>query len=424
MLKRLAEVSISPRHVATLTEETGQELRQARDQRADDWLHHRRQKPSGPIPQVVAVGVDGGYIQTRAQGQGPGVHEQGWREDKVACLHTLAGPTFANDPQPEPPACFLDPQYVEELVQDLKSHKRLDEDTGEQLAEPADPLATTAEDLPLPQDVVSAVVQPEEVPEVEPSQDTVEGTAASDGMPAGSAVAERKKGDWPPKRLVRTCVATQQRSEEFGPLVAQEAYSRGFFSAVRRAFLGDGQKYNWTIQRKWFKDFVAIADFIHPLSYLYVAATVLAKSQAERWERYVGWMTACWRGRVGEVRQELEQWQERLGPILPQEKPPGSDARVVVAKAVTYLENNRARMDYPRYRRLGLPVTSCAVESLIKEFNWRVKGTEKFWNRPQGTERILQVRAAVLSDDDRLSKHLQNRPGSPFRRCRAKEPNQ
>jgi hypothetical protein len=96
----------------------------------------------------------------------------------------------------------------------------------------------------------------------------------------------------------------------------------------------------------------------------------------------------------------------------------------VVARAVTYLENNQARMDYPRYRRLGLPVTSSAVESLIKEFNYRVKGTEKFWNRPEGTERILQVRAAVLSDDDRLSKHLKNRPGSPLRRYRAKEPNQ
>ena len=96
----------------------------------------------------------------------------------------------------------------------------------------------------------------------------------------------------------------------------------------------------------------------------------------------------------------------------------------MVAKAVTYVENNQARMDYPRYRRLGLPVTSSAVESLIKEFNYRVKGTEKFWNRPEGTQRILQVRAAVLSGDDRLSKHVHNRPGSPFRRYRPKGQNQ
>lgn len=425
MLGRLAEVSISPRHVANLTEEIGEGLRQARDQRVEDWLHHRgRKKPQGPLPQAVAVAVDGGCIQTRAPDQGPGVHQQGWKEDKVACLHTLRGPTFADDPQPDPPACFLDPAYVDELVCDLKSHKRL----GEEEDQPPGPdasSATAGEVVPLPQEFAREAPQlAETVAEVQQETDCVVPAVATPEVPADSAGTGEKKVDWPPVRLVRTCVATQRRSDEFGPLVAQEAYARGFFEASRRAFLGDGQKYNWTIQRKWFKEFVAIADFVHPLSYLYVVATTVALSQAERWEMYKGWMTSCWQGRVAEVLEELRQWQERLGPILPQEKPPGSDARVVVGKAVTYLENNQARMDYPRYRRLGLPVTSSAVESLIKEFNYRVKGTEKFWNRPEGTERILQVRAAVLSDDDRISKFLKNRPGSPLRRYRAKEDNQ
>ena len=70
------------------------------------------------------------------------------------------------------------------------------------------------------------------------------------------------------------------------------------------------------------------------------------------------------------------------------------------------------------------PIPNIRGKTLIKEFNYRVKGTEKFWNRPEGTERILQVRAAVLSGDDRLSKHVRNRPGSPFRRYRPKDHNQ
>lgn len=419
MLERLAEVPISPRHVATLTEEIGEEVRQARDQRTEDWLHHRRQKPQGPVPQAVAVAVDGGCIQTRADGQGTGVHEQGWKEDKVACLHTLAGPTFAEDPQPEPPACFRDPQYVEDLVQDLKAHKRLNEDEPS----PAEPVAARASD--------EAALSPQDAERRErmlperPSPVAAEADPASPGptrvpAPTGSPASPQSKVNWPPKRLVRTCVATQQSSAAFGPLVAQEAYAGGFYDASRRAFLGDGLKYNWTIPQKWFKDFVAIADFVHPLSYLYVVATAVATTQAQRWELYQRWMTACWQGRVGEVLKELLQWQEQLGPLAAEEKPPGSAARVVVGKAVTYLANNQARMDYPRYRRLGLPVTSSAVESLIKEFHYRVKGTEKFWNRPEGTERILQVRAAVLSEDDRLRKHLQSRPGSSHRRYRVK----
>jgi hypothetical protein len=425
MLKRLADVSISPRHVGNLTEEIGEELRCARDQRAQDWLHHRRKKPANPPPEAVAVAVDGGCIQTRAEGQGPGVHDQGWKEDKVACLHTLEGPTFAVDPHPEPPACFVDPQYVDELVQDLKSHKRLGEDE-EDSAEPADSAEPVpAVLIPEPQDVATQVVKPEQMAaEAEPDAVGAKASPTPADAPGSPAGVPAVKVDWPPKRKVRTCVATQQSSAEFGPLVAQEAYARGFYDAKRRAYLGDGLKYNWTIQQKWFKDFEPITDFVHPLSYLYVAATAVSKSQAERWRLYLGWMTGCWQGKVEEVLKELKGWQERLGPILPQEKPPGSDARVVVAKAVTYLQNNQARMDYPRYRCLGLPVTSSAVESLIKEFNYRVKGTEKFWNRPEGTERILQVRAAVLSGDDRLSKHLKNRPGSPFRRYRAKDLNQ
>jgi len=36
-------------------------------------------------------------------------------------------------------------------------------------------------------------------------------------------------------------------------------------------------------------------------------------------------------------------------------------------------------MNYPEYRRLGLPISSAPVESVIKPLNRRVKGSEKFW---------------------------------------------
>jgi hypothetical protein len=62
-------------------------------------------------------------------------------------------------------------------------------------------------------------------------------------------------------------------------------------------------------------------------------------------------------------------------------------------------------MDDPAYRKAGLLVTTAWMQSLVKEINYRVKGTEMFWNNSEGAEAILQVRAAALSDDDRLSKH-------------------
>jgi hypothetical protein len=86
-----------------------------------------------------------------------------------------------------------------------------------------------------------------------------------------------------------------------------------------------------------------------------------------------------------------------------------------VADGGTYLTNNRERMDYPRYRRPGLPITSSLVESLVGEFNARVKSRQKVWNRPDGAEPILQLRAAVLSEDDRLNRFFDQRPGHPHR---------
>ena len=92
------------------------------------------------------------------------------------------------------------------------------------------------------------------------------------------------------------------------------------------------------------------------------------------------------------------------------------DPHKPLADAIRYLTNNRTRMDYPRYRRLGLPVTSAPMESLIKQINFRVKGTEMFWDDPEGAEAILHIRSALLSEDDRFDDYLSNRPGWQFQR--------
>ena len=67
-------------------------------------------------------------------------------------------------------------------------------------------------------------------------------------------------------------------SESFGPMVAAEAQERNFFAAQRKAFVADGAAYNWTIQRGYFADFEPIADFLHVLCYLYLAARVAGVS--------------------------------------------------------------------------------------------------------------------------------------------------
>jgi hypothetical protein len=161
---------------------------------------------------------------------------------------------------------------------------------------------------------------------------------------------------------------------------------------------------------------VAIADFIHVLCYLFRAAWAVGSDEAERWRQFEVWMRACWQGQVAKVLAELQAWQERLGRAPPGGELAAEEPRQVLEEVIGYLRNNQSRMDYPRYRREGLPVTSSLVESLVGEFNARVKGRDKYWNRCEGAEAILQVRAAALSEDERLGRYFAERPGNPYRR--------
>ena len=75
---------------------------------------------------------------------------------------------------------------------------------------------------------------------------------------------------------------------------------------------------------------------------------------------------------------ELREHQRQVS--LPPKDCEKTDPRKVLADAVGYFQNNVSRMNYPAYRRQELPTTSVHIESLVKEINARVKGTEKFWN--------------------------------------------
>jgi hypothetical protein len=370
----LAGLPISPQHVRTLAQEVGDDLARQRDAKA---ARGRRRLPArvAQTPALVAVEIDGGRLRTRAPGAGPGVQGQENKEDKVACLVTLHGEAYAHDPQPEPPPSFLQPRRVERLVRQMAGQ------AGEALAEAADAMAAA---------------------------------------PEPASVSDPAAEPWAPQKQLRTCVASMADSTAFGRLVAAEAQERDFYRAPRRAFVADGAAYNWTVQRTHFADFEPIADFLHVLCYVYTAAWAVGQSAAERWDQYVAWLRACWQGCVQDVRAELQTWQGRVGLPPPGEDLPRTDPRRAVAEALSYLSHNAERMAYPRYRQQGLPVTSSLAESLVGEFNARVKSRQHYWNRPAGAEAILQLRAAVLSEDGRLERYFAQRPGSPYRR-RAKK---
>jgi hypothetical protein len=379
-LKIVGEISISARQINNLVNEVGRELAADRDVRTEQYVNAplpRQPTTMDVPPDLAAVFFDGGRMRTRAPEQGRGVHQPHWRETKNAGFRRMKSQSFVQDPQPELPDCFRNEAYVEKLVKGLKNLKK----EGRE----------------------------EELPSEEPVSTNTASAAASAQEPAS----------WQPESLFHTCLSSLAISEEFGPMMAAEADARGFFTAKKKAFLGDGQACNWTIQRRWFRDFVPIADFVHAVEYIYTAAKTVHADAASRWRQYLEWATACWQGDVAKVMADLRVWQSRLGIPPEGEKVPETDPRKIIHSVTTYFTNSGARMDYPRYRQEGLPVTSSLAESLVKQISKRVKGTEKFWNDGPSGEAILQLRAAVISDGDRLRRWITNRPISPFSpRCR------
>ena len=259
-----AEVQISGRQLERIAHEFGEQLQSDRDRRVEEFLDKTATPDVPVIPRLAVVLIDGGRLQTRTEGsgRGPAAHDPAWREDKVANFMTMSTKSHDHDPHPELPRCFAQRHAVVELVQGIAGQGAL--------------------------------------------ADVVE--ASGEGPPALTVfepVEDGSKPRWQPEPLVRTCQATRGSSEQFGPMVAAEAHRRNFFAAQARAFLGDGGSWIWTLQRTYFSTFVPIVDFVHVLTHIYLAAKAVGGPASAVWERYLGWATACWQGRVAAVLEEL-----------------------------------------------------------------------------------------------------------------------
>jgi len=303
-------------------------------------------------PELAVVMMDGGRYQRRDRfGQEnlpeERTHHPHWRESKVGCLLSMDSETHASDPCEQIPDCFVHATVVREIA-------KMAEKQGSQ---------------------------------------EVSASEAHDAVEARVDAADACDEFQSPKLLARDVIASGQCSDEFGWQLEARARQLNFPSATRQAFVADGAKTNWRIQREHFPQATPIADLIHALSYVWGAA------QAVGGGVYAGWAQWVWQGDVAQVIAELTVHQTALG------KPPkdaaATDPRQCLHRALVYLTNNASHMNYPKYRQQGLPLTSSHIESTVKLINRRVKGSEKFWLQPE-SECVLQLRADHLSDSKPL----------------------
>ena len=367
--RELAELDIQGRRIARFVRKIGTERVEQRDLETESWQAFTSKQRGicavAEPPKCVAVSMDGGRLQIRErrpaeavaetsrgsrapEAPGTDYSEKGkfWKEMKGGLLMELEAQSFEEDPHAEIPEVFVDPKRMARLACEVHG--------GSCGGPDADP----------------------EAPEEDSSKESYDS----------------------PNILQRHVIASRREVKLFGPHLASEAWRLGFMHAEKGAFVGDGSETNWGVWRAYFPRFTAITDFVHAVCYLY-QAIMQNLPVDEGWDLYCRTAQMLWSGEPAEVLDGLLGLQQKVGLPNPDERE--SSPRNHLAAAIRYLKNQQNRMRYAEYRQAGLPITSCHMESTIKQMNRRVKGTEKFWSH-DGGEAILQLVADHLSDHSPL----------------------
>jgi hypothetical protein len=187
-------------------------------------------------------------------------------------------------------------------------------------------------------------------------------------------------------RTLKSSIALQSDTEQFGQQLWRNACRLGFRGASVTAFLADGSHWLWNLADRHFGRAVKIVDFWHVCEHVSKCSRAFfgeGSDKCRSWSLAVcGTLRA---GRVDDALAEVEQLNPRSSKLLRQEK----------HELVTYLGNNRDRMDYPAYEAMGLPIGSGEVEAQCKTLvQQRCKQAGMRWQR-SGLESLLRVRCAV-----------------------------
>lgn len=213
------------------------------------------------------------------------------------------------------------------------------------------------------------------------------------------------EGDWHEIRVASVVatdaegqvVAEQLRArflscEEFGQQLWLLALGVGYRHAKQRVFLADGARWLWELAALHFPEAIQILDWYHLTEYVHAAAAALfgeGTKEAKAWSELR--LTELWEGRWRDTVEQLTDLHKSLR---------AKNKREALRKFKQYVTNNQTRIDYPRYRELGLQVGSGRVEGACKSLvGARCKQAGmRNWTR-SGAQGVLRLRAALQTGD-------------------------
>lgn len=194
----------------------------------------------------------------------------------------------------------------------------------------------------------------------------------------------------------KSYVTSFEGVETFEDWVYRESLQRGVTRAKEVVVLGDGAPWIWQRIAPLYENRIEILDWYH------VSKKVWETGEAVYGSRET-WPTKNW------VKRQLDRlWEGEIDPVLEALQArrkkeeaaakPRECALTALNKLEQYVQQNRERMDYPRYRRLGLPEGSGCVESTCGFLvGNRMKESGMQWRKDSAAP-LLHLRAECKSD--------------------------
>jgi hypothetical protein len=189
------------------------------------------------------------------------------------------------------------------------------------------------------------------------------------------------------KQMARQSRARFLPVDEVAWVLLLMAREIGYANAPLRAFIADGSHWLWRVAEQYFGSAVQILDWYHLAEHVHKAANIVhgeGSEEAKEWSKRLKDELCQGHGNIA-----LDLVRAELAKVRSPAK------RDALQELQTYLENNLSRIDYPRYRELGLPIGSGQVEAQCKTLvGARCKQAGmRNWTYA-GAEGVLRMRAA------------------------------
>ena len=197
-------------------------------------------------------------------------------------------------------------------------------------------------------------------------------------------------------------IAARESAEEFGPRLLAEAARRGALEvacwegavtqrglAVLRevVVVGDGAVWIWNLAAEHFGERIEILDFYHASEHIWVVAKAVYGEGSEAAKRWA----------EERIEELLEGGAEPVLRALAEVKAASVEVREVLRVELGYFRTNASRMEYAKFREMGLPIGSGPVESSAKHLvQQRMKRPGSRWSK-EGAQGVLNVRSRMLS---------------------------